>query len=197
MKTIASDLLRFQEEESENDTAVVTVLAKSKGVILGQIRWFKDYRCYVFYPGMETKFNHRALGDITTQLVSMMDEWAKAAGRKPTHGTSSPYRPRARRCNAPGPREYERCGRWLGHDGPHRQMGSTETWDAWQRAKLKAKSQIPNQSLTAVIESLIAQWLAMEGWRTTPSEALKRAIWDASQIPDEALPPKAPFVKNA
>jgi len=133
MRTIPSDLLQFKEEERENNTAVITVLAKSKGVVLGQIRWFKDYRSYVFYPGSETKFNHRALGDITTQLVSMMDEWAKSAGRKPTHGNLSPYKPRQKRCMALGAAlegdTRPTCGRWLGHTGPHRQMGSTETWD--------------------------------------------------------------------
>lgn len=136
MRTIPSDLLRFQEEESENDTAVVTVLAKTKGVILGQIRWFKDYRCYVFFPGTETKFNHRAMGDIAMQLVSMMDEWARAAGRKPTHGKTSIYKPRQKRCcvidscEAAGVVYTRICGRWLGHSGSHRQMGSDETWEA-------------------------------------------------------------------
>lgn len=136
MKLIPSDLLRFQEEESENDTAVITVLAKAKGLILGQIRWMRDYRCFMFYPGTETKFNHRALADITTQLVSMMDEWALAAGRKPTHGKTSIYKPRQKRCGVIDRCEgagvvcQRICGKWLGHDGPHRAMGSSETWEA-------------------------------------------------------------------
>lgn len=136
MRTIPSDTLRFQEEESEHDTAVVTVLAKTKGVILGQIRWDPRWKSYVFYPGTETAFAYRALGDITSQLIAMMDEWARAAGRKPTHGKSSPYRPRQKRCNAPGAPHMTRigsvptyCGRWAGHAGPHRQMGSDETWE--------------------------------------------------------------------
>ncbi len=129
MVTIPSSLLAFVEEEPENDTAVVTVTAKSKGIILGQIRWLRDYRSYVFYPGTETKFGHRALADITTQLVAMMDDWARAAGRKPTHGQSSPYKPRQKRCGAARDGEAGSCGRWLGHAGPHRQMGSDETWE--------------------------------------------------------------------
>lgn len=133
MRTIPSDLLRFQEEESENETAVITVLAKAKGLILGQIRWKREYRSYMFYPGTETMFNHRALADITTQLVSMMDEWARAVGRKPTHGKTSIYKPRQKRCNAfrktPDGGVSQVCGRWLGHEGPHRQMGSELTWE--------------------------------------------------------------------
>lgn len=127
MKIIPSDVLRFVEEEAENNTSIVTVLAKSKGLILGQIRWHVPFRSYVFFPGTETMFNHRALGDITTQLVAMMDEWARAAGRKPTHGETSKYRPRARRCMAHNGSDAV-CGRWLGHDGQHRAMGSQEAW---------------------------------------------------------------------
>ncbi len=26
------------------------------------------------------------------------------------------------RCNAQGPRPYQSCGRWKGHEGPHREM---------------------------------------------------------------------------
>ena len=64
MVSIPSDLLRFHEEDGEGDTAVITVLARAKGIILGQIRWHRPFRSYVFFPGTETVFAYRALADI-------------------------------------------------------------------------------------------------------------------------------------
>lgn len=129
MKVIPSDLLRFQEEQSTNDTYVVTVLAKAKGLPLGEIRWHVPFRSYSFAPRPDTMFSQRVLADITTQLIAMMDDWARAAGRKPTHGKSSPYRPRQKRCGAVAFGTQMVCGRWLGHAGPHCLMGSDVTWE--------------------------------------------------------------------
>ena len=54
--------------------------------------------------------------------------------------------------------------------------------DLWQRAKEKASQQ--NQSLKAVIESLIAVWLR---------ECERRDNFARTSCPDEFRPPKAPY----
>lgn len=132
MKTIPSDLLRFQDDPSPVETALVSVWLKVKNVPIGHIGWAPAWKQYAFFPAEGSGLTYRVAGDIATQLVSMMDEWARAAGRKPTHGKSSPYRPRQKRCGALARTEPSgdvRCGRWLGHDGPHQPMGSKETWE--------------------------------------------------------------------
>lgn len=134
VRIIPSVALRFVEHETDRDTAMLEVVAKAKGIHLGEIRWSPDWKGYTFYPATDAAFAYRALAEITSQLIAMMDDWAKANGRKPTHGQSSPYRPRAKRCNAVRtPQDGaagEICGRWLGHEGPHRQMGSEQGWEA-------------------------------------------------------------------
>ncbi len=128
MTTVPSDVLRFVEHETDTDTAIVEVVAKGKGVRLGEIRWTPAWKGYAFYPAADAGFAYRALGDITSQVIAMMDDWAKAAGRKPTHGKSSPYRPRQKRCGHIN-RDMasdRACGRWMGHTGSHRQMGSDD-----------------------------------------------------------------------
>lgn len=132
MRTIPSDLLRFQDDPSPVETALVSVWLKAKNVPIGHIGWAPAWKQYAFFPAEGSGLTYRVAGDIATQLVSMMDEWAKAAGRKPTHGKSTPYRPRQKRCGALArvePSGEVRCGRWLGHDGQHQPMGSKETWE--------------------------------------------------------------------
>lgn len=143
MRTIPSDLLRFQDDPSPVETALVSVWLKAKNVPIGHIGWAPAWKQYAFFPAEGSGLTYRVAGDIATQLVSMMDEWAKAAGRKPTHGKNSAYRPRQKRCGAKALRQWSStggaikaggtqeviCGRWLGHDGPHQPMGSKETWE--------------------------------------------------------------------
>ncbi len=132
MRILPSAIIHCEEQESDGDTAVINVLTKSK-LLLGTIRWHVPFRSYVFVPAEGRLFAYRVLADITSQIIAMMDEWARAAGRKPTHGKSSPYRQRQKRCGMLArvePSGDVRCGRWLGHDGPHRPMGSKETWGA-------------------------------------------------------------------
>lgn len=128
MRIMPSSLVIFQQEDSNSETAVVSVLTKSK-LALGTIRWHVPFRSYVFVPAEGRLYAYRVLADITGQIIAMMDDWAKASGRKPTHGKSSPYRPRARRCMAQS-LSGTTCGRWLGHSEQHRGLGSNETWDA-------------------------------------------------------------------
>ncbi len=127
MRNVSSEFLRFDHETTDLDTSVVSVIAKRTSALLGQIRWYAPWRQYVLYPNVETLFNARCLADIQAQLVAMMDEWSKARGEKPSHGVGR-FR-KQRRCGFKRP-EGGVCGRWAGHAGSHRQMGSTETWDA-------------------------------------------------------------------
>ena len=133
MRNVSSEFLHFQHEVSDLDTSIVSVLAKRTGAQLGQIRWYAPWRQYVLYPSPQTLFNGRCLADITSQLVAMMDDWSEQKGRKKLHGVGK-FRVRAqKRCGCLArvePSGEVRCGRWLGHSGPHRPMGSTETWDA-------------------------------------------------------------------
>lgn len=134
MTTFNSSMLAFQEEASENETAVCTVLAKSAGTILGQIRYEVKFRAFAFYPAAGASFTHRVLADIDSQLVLMADDWARAKGKRPKAGKVA-----TERCGAVKPGTVmdasqspwlPRCGRWRGHTGQHKAMGSSETWDA-------------------------------------------------------------------
>ncbi len=127
-------MLAFHEEPSENATAVCTVLAKSAGAILGQIRYEVKFRSFAFFPASGASFTHRVLADVQAQLVVMADDWARANGKRPKAG-----RVAVERCGAVKPGTImgdsqspalPRCGRYRGHSGAHREMGSSETWNA-------------------------------------------------------------------
>ena len=45
------------------------------GEVLGDIRWYAQWRQYTFWPRPRTLFNSECMNDITWFLLGTMDEW--------------------------------------------------------------------------------------------------------------------------
>ena len=57
--------MTFAERPSATGkTRIVSVNARSSGVLLGEIRWFGRWRQYCFYPEHSTIFNRGCMTDI-------------------------------------------------------------------------------------------------------------------------------------
>lgn len=57
--------LTFSEKPNPGKkTAIINVTSTTKGIYLGQIRWYGAWRQYVFYPANDTLFNAKCMQDI-------------------------------------------------------------------------------------------------------------------------------------
>ena len=64
-----------QPDEPSRKTAIVRVLQKSSGQVLGTIRWYGAWRQFAFYPAATTLYSAGCLEDINMSIRELMDEW--------------------------------------------------------------------------------------------------------------------------
>ena len=55
-------------------TKRILITRKSQPVVLGEIRWFGQWRRYAFYPQPGCLFDAVCLNDIQSKLVELMNE---------------------------------------------------------------------------------------------------------------------------
>lgn len=53
------------------------IYTKTDNFLLGYIKWFNRWRCYAFYPEVETVFEKSCMQDITDFIVKLMDQRKK------------------------------------------------------------------------------------------------------------------------
>ena|SRR5256885_11213324 len=71
-----TEYLLFREVPSPGlKTRVWTVESKNRGDVLGLIRWFGQWRQYIFDPADGTVFNATCLSDIESFLDDAMSDW--------------------------------------------------------------------------------------------------------------------------
>ncbi len=79
MSRPTNQYLRFHETQQKGKkTKEVYVLASRNDAWLGEIKWYGPWRCYAFFPGAQTVFNHGCLKTINEYIEQLMDERKKA-----------------------------------------------------------------------------------------------------------------------
>jgi hypothetical protein len=70
-----SEYLSFKEDDHyEGKTKRIIVINKRHLDILGEIKWYRAWRQYTFYPVGNTVWNRQCLDDIITYINNLMDE---------------------------------------------------------------------------------------------------------------------------
>lgn len=64
--------LRFVLREMGEKTSITAVESKSRGSLLGIIKWYGPWRQYCFYPCFDTVFNNTCLNDISRFMENLM-----------------------------------------------------------------------------------------------------------------------------
>ena len=80
LTTLESKYLEFEKHhEPEKKTIFVFVKAKSSGKNLAEIKWYRQWRQYTFFPMPDTVWNKDCLTDIQKFIEALM---AKRKGMK-------------------------------------------------------------------------------------------------------------------
>ena len=72
-----SRYLEFTRTGWTGKTDILDVESKSQGSVLGQIKWFGQWRQYCFYPSPDTIFNPECMADISKVINELMLERKK------------------------------------------------------------------------------------------------------------------------
>ena len=72
-----SRYLEFSIAEQKPKTKIICVESKTRGDVLGEIKWFGKWRQYAFFPEPGTVFNIECLNDIVNKIKELMDERRK------------------------------------------------------------------------------------------------------------------------
>jgi hypothetical protein len=70
---VTGKYVRFQLLGQTRKNEIWLVLSKSRGSLLGTIRWYSPWRQYCFFPG-EASFNFVCLDDVSAFLKELMDQ---------------------------------------------------------------------------------------------------------------------------
>ncbi len=76
---IDSKYLRFDQAQvgDNRKTEVWNVYSKSSGGMLGQIKWFGQWRQYCFWPFRDRIFNTECMSDISKVIKELMGQRGK------------------------------------------------------------------------------------------------------------------------
>ena len=75
---ISSEYLSFEEDDHYvGKTKRIMVISKKNLNILGEIKWYGDWRQYTFYPKVYTLWNRQCMRDIISYIDGLMDERRK------------------------------------------------------------------------------------------------------------------------
>ncbi|RPJ00147.1 MAG: hypothetical protein EHM36_15050 [Deltaproteobacteria bacterium] len=69
---IESRYLEFDRVGWTGKTDVWNVISKTRGTVLGQIKWFGAWRQYCFWPSPDTLFNTECMADISKVIRELM-----------------------------------------------------------------------------------------------------------------------------
>lgn len=70
---ITSKYMMFDMVLDTGKTQRWAIISKSSGFLLGEIKWFGEWRQYCFFPSQGTVFNGSCLDDIQKVIKSLMD----------------------------------------------------------------------------------------------------------------------------
>lgn len=66
--------IEFRMKHDTGKTKVYDVVAKERGEMLGEVKWFARWRKYAFFPAAGTLFEEDCLKDIASFLVTLKEE---------------------------------------------------------------------------------------------------------------------------
>lgn len=69
-----SEYLDFYETLDTGKTKVWTIISKTRGSVLGQVKWHGPWRQYTFWPSPETIWNVGCLADVQRFINDRMAE---------------------------------------------------------------------------------------------------------------------------
>jgi hypothetical protein len=77
---VISRWLEFTEspQSAGRKTPTWSVFGKRSGLLLGRIRFYPQWRCFVFEPGPRTLFNQECLTDIARFCTLETSKWKAA-----------------------------------------------------------------------------------------------------------------------
>jgi hypothetical protein len=89
-----SAYLAFHENAPESagkTTKVWDIVSKTRGDVLGQVRWFGRWRQYTLYPTKGTVWNVQCLTDVAAFITARMTERRSRLGWRPREAPMSQH----------------------------------------------------------------------------------------------------------
>jgi hypothetical protein len=72
--TLSYRWIEFRVKHDTGKTKVYDVVAKERGEMLGEVKWFARWRKYAFFPAPGTLYEEDCLKDIASFLLKLKEE---------------------------------------------------------------------------------------------------------------------------
>lgn len=73
---------KLQPKNPERKTNLWVVYTKDGRMDLGHVEWFSRWRCYVFFPSMDTVFERDCLRDIANFIEQQTKDYKETISRR-------------------------------------------------------------------------------------------------------------------
>ena len=71
---VKSKYMEFTKIGDTGKTEIWNIISKSSGFILGQIKWYGQWRQYCFWPTPHCVFNNTCMSDVQLMIKELMEK---------------------------------------------------------------------------------------------------------------------------